>query len=238
MNNMKIRNKDLALYLGFKLNKIGNEFTVEELSNLKELSIDQLNTFGEYEEVDIEVLDNVPNVETLTFKNYKITDELLEKIKKLKNLKSIKFDRCLIDDFNKIGELDVEYLSITNNCFLRTDFLKGKDKYKGLVLTDSDLIDIENIKDMKNLEILYVSNSEVVNPDEIGNLENVQVLHIENTEIEDISFMKKMKNLSKVGIDKKLYIGCLDVAQELEEKGVAFLENGFVPIVDEMGMKK
>ena len=91
---------------------------------------------------------------------------------------------------------------------------------------------------MKNLEILYVSNSEVVNPDEIGNLENVQVLHIENTEIEDISFMKKMKNLSKVGIDKKLYIGCLDVAQELEEKGVAFLENGFVPIVDEMGMKK
>ena len=57
MNNMKIRNKNLALYLDFKLNKIGDEFTVSELEELKEFSLNQLNDFGEYEEVDLEILE-------------------------------------------------------------------------------------------------------------------------------------------------------------------------------------
>ena len=232
MNNMKIRNKNLALYLGFKLKKIGDEFTVEELSELKELAINQLNDFGEYEEVDIEVLDNVPNVETLTFRNYRVTDELIERIKKLKNLKSIMFERCLIDDFDKIGELDVEHLSITKNCNLRTDFLRGKTKYKSLFLTDSDLIDIENLKGMDNLETLYISNSDVKNPEDIGTLGNVSVLHIENTNIEDISFMRNMEKLRSVGIDKRLYISCNDVVNELEDRNVEFLENGFIPLTE------
>ncbi len=237
MNNMKIRNKDLALYLGFRLNKIGDEFTIEELSDLKELVIDQLNFVGEYEEVDIDVLDNVPNVETLTFKNFQITDEIIEKIKKFKNLKTLKFDRCIIDDFDKIGEIDVEYLAITRNAFLRTDFLRGKNGYKVLELTDSDLIDIDNLIDMKNLERLYISNSDVENYKELGELENLKVLHIENTNIEEIGFMRDLNKLSEVGIDKKLYHSCYDVVVELQDRNVIFLENGFVPIVDEMGKK-
>lgn len=231
MENMKIRNDNLALYLGFKLNKIGNEFTAQELSNLKELNMNQLNDFEEYEDIDLEVLDYTPNLETLVLKNFEITPELINKLKNIKNLKSVSFERCIIDDFNLIRELDVDYLAITKNAFLRTDFLKGK-KYKALVLTDSDLIDIDNIKDMEGLETLYVSNSNVKNPELIGNFSNLSILHIENSNIEDISFLKNMNNLRSLGINRNLYEMSKDTVNCLKERKVDFLDNGYIPIVD------
>jgi Leucine-rich repeat (LRR) protein len=231
MNNMKIRNENLALYLGFKLNKIGNEFTTEELGGLTELNLNQLNEFGEQEEVDVEVLDYTPNLETLTLRNFEITDELIEKIKKMPNLKSIAFDRCIISDFSKIGEIDVDYLSITNNRFLTTDFLKGKN-YKALILNDSDNIDIANIADMEGLEVLYVTNSHVENPDMIGKLKNIRTLHIENSDIEDISFMGDMENLTTVGLDRDAYVRSEGTVTKLLDRDVRFYDNGFIPIIE------
>ena len=230
MNNMKIRNKNLALYLDFKLNKIGDEFTVSELEELKEFSLNQLNDFGEYEEVDLEILDYVPNVETLVLRNFKITDELLEKIKNIKNLKSISFERCSIDDFNKIGNLNVEFLSITGNPDLRTDFLKDSKKYKGLVLNDSDLIDIANLKDMSDLEFLHVSHSNIDNPEMIKNFNGLKSLYINDTDIDDISFLENMENLLTVGIDRDLYMFSGPVTNKLESKGTMFFDNGYIPL--------
>ena len=50
--------------------------------------------------------------------------------------------------------------------------------------------------------------------------------------------MKKMNKLSKVGIDRSLYYASLNIIKELEDRDVVFLENGFVPIIDETGMKR
>jgi len=231
MNNMKIRNENLALYLGFKLNKIGNEFTTEELGELTELNLNQLNEFGEKEEVDVEVLDYTPNLETLTLRNFEITDELIERIKKMPNLKSIAFDRCLISDFSKIGEINVDYLSISNNRFLTTDFLKGK-KYKGLILNDSDNIDIANIADMEGLEVLYVTNSHVENPNMIGKLKDLRTLHVENSDIEDISFMQELEKLDTVGLDREMYVRSGSTINTLLDREVRFYENGYIPIIE------
>lgn len=229
MNNMQIKNKDLAIYLGFKLNKIGNVFSEEELKELKELNLNQLDGFGDYQEIDIEVLDYASNLETLVLRNFEINDEIINKLKKMNNLKSISLDSCLIDDFNKIGELDLDYLSITNNRFLTTDFLKGK-QYRGLIITDSDLIDINNIKDMAELEFLHISNSHVTNSEQIKNLKNLNIVHIEHSDIKDISFLQELPNLKTVGIDKEMYNNNTKTVVELENRNVEFLEDGLVPI--------
>lgn len=226
---MQIKNKDLALFLDLKLNKIGNEFSSDELEKLKELVLNQYNIFNEFSEVDIEVLDFTKNLESLDLKNFEITDEIIDKIKKIETLKKLSLDHCLIEDFNKIGDIDVDYLGISNNKFLNTDFLKNKS-YKGLMLSDSLSLDIENIKDMDNLKILNLSNSNIVNPSLISDLKSLNILHIENTDIKDISFLKELPELNEVGIDKKLYDYSYDIVSQLEDKDVLFLEKGIVPI--------
>lgn len=226
---MQIKNKDLALYLGFKLNKIGNEFSSDELEQLKELVINQYNSFNEFCEVDLDVLNFTKNLERLELKNFEITDEIINKIKNIDTLNKLSLDHCLIDDFNKIGDMDVDFLEIFNNKFLRTNFLKNKN-YKGLLLSDSLSIDIENIKDMNNLSILNLTNSNIVNPSLIGNLKSLKILHIEKTDIEDITFLKDLPKLSEVGIDRDLYDYSYDIVSQLEDKDVLFLEKGIVPI--------
>ena len=236
MNNMQIKNNDLAIYLGFKLNKIGNEFTTSELSTLKELNMNQLDGFGEYQDIDLEVLDYTNNLESLVLKNFEITDDILDKLKKMNNLKSISFESCIIDDFNKIGELDIDYLSITENAHLRTDFLKDK-KYRGLILDDSDLIDISNIHNMPDLELLHVSNSHVVNQDLLENLTNLSIIHVENSDINDISFLESLPKLITVGLDKEIYDNNLSTVTYLENNGVKILDQGLIPMNEEQNVK-
>ncbi len=234
MSTIKITNSNLALFLDYELNKIGNEFSDFELKKIKKLHIDLLNEFNEIENVDYKIFDYVTNVETLILKHFTITDTLIDKIKKYKNLKSISFETCIIDNFDKIGEINVDYLSITGNAFLRTDFLKGKNQYKGLILNDSDLIDIENLKDMKKLELLSVNNSDVQNPELISELSSLLSLYIENTNIDNVSFLENLSNIKQVGLDRELYISFIKDLEKLEENGTVFLENGYIPlIVDE-----
>lgn len=226
---MKIVNKDLALYLGFKLNKIGNEFSEEELSKLKELSFNQLNSFGEYVEVDIDVLKYTKNLNNLEFRNFEITDNILEEIKNINTLNVLSFKHCIIDDFNKIGEINVDNLSITNNIKLNTNFLIGK-QYERLCLNDSDYLDIQNMQDMNELTFLSISNSNVINSDCLKKLTGLNSLFIQNTNIDDISFLLELPNLKEVGIDRELYENNNEIIFELEERGVVFLDNGLIPI--------
>ena len=229
MENMQIKNKDLAIFLFFKLNKIGNEFSKNELATLKELTLNQLDIQGMVKDVDIEILDHTENLESITFKNFSITDEIIDKLKKIKSLKTVTFEKCIISNFDRIGELDLDYLCITNNRFIRTDFLKGKS-YLGLVLTDSDLLDINNIQHMTSLSFLNVSNSHIENPNLIGNLQGLSIVHIENSDIKDISFLESLPNLRTVGIDKEKYDNNLDTIVKLKEKEVDLLEQGYIEI--------
>lgn len=227
---MKIRNKDLAIYLGFKLNKIGDEYSPLELSNLKELELNHFNSFNEYVDVDIEILNYTSNLESLTLKNFEITDEIIDAIKKYERLKLLSINHC-IADFEKIAQIDVDYLSITDNALLRTDYFKDKN-YKGLIVTDSDLIDIDNITHMKDLEFLHISNSNVVNYEKIENLKNLSTLHFDETNISNISFLLKLPNIKTVSLDKELYMKNIDIVNKLKEKDVLFIEKGYLPILD------
>lgn len=227
---MKIKNKDLAIYLGFKLNKIGDTYTPLELNELKDLELNHFNSFGEYVDIDLDILDFTNNLESITFKNFEIDDEIINKIKGYSKLKSLSFDHSLVD-FEKISQLKIDYLSITNNALVRTDYFKN-NMYKGLIITDSDLIDIKNIEHMTDLEFLHISNSNVINYELLEKLKKISILEFDETNISDISFLLELPNIKKVSLDKELYIKNIDIIKELKKRNVTFFERGYLPIVD------
>ena len=69
-----IDNSELANYLMFKLDKLENEFSEEELEQIEELVLNPYDINEEYHELDLDVLKYFKNLQTISFSNLLITD--------------------------------------------------------------------------------------------------------------------------------------------------------------------
>ena len=195
-NKIEINDKEISDYLMFKLDKIDNSFTIDELKQIKELVIDLYNS-------DIAVLVKLNNIHDLTIRNGSLSNDDFKFILNLENLNSICFENCEIENADLIASLNINSLEIIN-CNL------NNFKFINLIINLSELtiinenIDIEIINKIENLKYLQISHSNIIG-DNIINNKNIESLYIDHTNIRNLDFIKDLNSLKLLSIDYKQY---------------------------------
>ena len=112
--NIEIKSRSLNNYLTYKLDKLEEIYTEEELATVDELVIDS------DENLDITVLKYFKNLKELEIRNLMISNDTLDIILSLNNLKDLKFQLCDIENVDRLKGLNLKGLHL--DCCEMEDF--------------------------------------------------------------------------------------------------------------------
>ncbi len=222
-----IDNSELANYLMFKLDKLENEFSEEELEQIEELVLNPYDINEEYHELDLDVLKYFKNLQTISFSNLLITDFDFENLYKMPNLTGLSFDKCTFENINKIKSLNLLELSIINCDIEDLSFVYGLNTLKSLSILNGNL-SLSKINNLKDLVFLEISSSKV-NDIEKLTLPLLEELYIDETDINNLDIIIDLSNLKKLGLSREQYENNKSIIEVLQNKNVELLNDGIVP---------
>lgn len=214
MSNIIFDNKDIEKYVMFKLDKIENTFTEDELDTIKEILLSFKNDF-----VFLDELLNFRCLESLTLRNFYIHDYDIDIFLKLNNLNEIVFEKCTFEDSSKISKLNIKSLSFINCEIEDLSFLNDIISLESLSIVNGNITS-NIINSLINLTYLELSYSNIS-----GNilLNNISDLFIDNTNILDLSFIYNFHNLKKLSIDENQYNNNKEIINNLRNNGITVL---------------
>ena len=224
---LKIRNTKLANFLMLKLNKLDNKFKEEDFLKINKLVIDDINTKGEKENTDLNILVFFHNLEKLELINLYIPSDIIILISKLRKIEEVKFKNCTFENPNILLMLKVYSLSINNSPIDDTKFLESMKILKELSLINEENVYIKDINKLINLKKLVLSNSKIKDPKEELDVPKIKELYIDNTNLYDFSLLRiiKRKELEKLTISDDIYIKNKDLVKKLINKISVYNEN-------------
>ncbi len=219
----RINNENLANYVMFKLNKLDNDFSDEELNHIEEILInyddEEQSSF-----VFLEELLKFNKLKSLTLRNGYIYNDNYNIFTKLNNLSEIVFDKCEFENKNYITKLNLKSLSFYNCKISDYSFVNSLTNLEELSITNGN-INIDDINKLTNLVYLEISNSSIKGN---INLSKLKELHIDNTNIENFDFLNNLNSLKRLGIDRKQYNSNKELFDNLSNKGVLVLDENMV----------
>ncbi len=171
---------------------------------------------------EIEGLENLQNVKSLSLQNNKITQikglenftrletlyiyyNEIEKIENLEQLKSLK--KLILSDNRilKIEGLDklenLIELNLSNNQIEKIEGLSALSKLEYLDLHGNKISEIEGINSLTNLRTLYLNNNSIKEIRDIDNLISLQKLYLDNNQISEIKGLESFDKLVYIRID-------------------------------------
>ena len=222
-----IDNKELANYLMFKLDKLENAFSEEELEQVEELVLNPYDINEEYHELDLDILKYFKNLKTISFSNLLITDLDFENLYKMPNLTSLNFDKCTFENINKITSLNLLELSIINCDIEDFSFVYDLNTLKSLSIINGNL-SLSNINNLKDLVFLEISSSSVTDIEKLS-LPLLEELYIDKTNINNLDIVIDLPNLKKLGLSSEQYENNKSIIETLQKRNVKLLNDGIVP---------
>jgi len=112
-NQININNNSLANYVMFKLDKLENNFTEQELDQIKEIVLDYKDEDeGNY--IFLEELLKFKKLESLTLRNSYIYNDNYEIFLSLVYLTNLTFENCEFQNADLISSLRLDSLSLIN----------------------------------------------------------------------------------------------------------------------------
>ena len=222
-----IDNRELANYLMFKLDKLENAFSEEELEQVEELVLNPYDINEEYHELDLDILKYFKNLKTISFSNLLITDLDFENLYIMPNLTSLNFDKCTFENINKIASLNLLELSIINCDIEDFSFIYGLNTLKSLSIINGNL-SLSKINNLKNLVFLEISSSSVTDIEKLS-LPLLEELYIDETNINNLDIVFDLSNLKRLGLSRKQYENNKSIIDVLQNKNVELLNDGIVP---------
>lgn len=222
-----IDNRELANYLMFKLDKLENAFSEEELEQVEELVLNPCDINEEYHELDLDILKYFKNLKNISFSNLLITDFDFENLYKMPNLTSLNFDKCTFENINKITSLNLLELSIINCDIEDFSFIYGLNTLKSLSIINGNL-SLSKINNLKNLVFLEISSSSVTDIEKLS-LPLLEELYIDETNINNLDIVFDLSNLKRLGLSRKQYENNKSIIDVLQNKNVELLNDGIVP---------
>jgi len=196
-----VNNKNMTDQIMFKLNKFDNEFTKEELANIKELVIDYNQ---ESNDIFLSNLPKFDNIESLTIRNEYIFNSDYNYFLELKNINTLVFDNCEFEDADLIASLKLKSLSLINCHIYNYSFISLLFDIEELTIINGKISN-SKINNLNNLHYLQLSHSHILDSEKTIKNINLMELHVDNTNIIDLSFIKNLPNLKIISIDKKQY---------------------------------
>lgn len=221
LDHNKIDDDKLFKYISFKLNKLDNDFSIEELKRITEVFIN-------LDEMSNDVFNDIiklKNLESIIIKNGSLYKEDINKLLSLNYLCKLSFDNVFLEeiDFSKFNIIELTIIKCNINDF---SFINKSNAITKLSLVNCD-ININNFDNLNELDYLDLSGSNVNNNFNINNI-TIKELYIDNCNINNLTFINKLINLKRLSIDKEQYDNNKNLVDELEKKGVLVLYNNMV----------
>ena len=214
--NIKIESRSLNNYLTYKLDKLEEVYTEEELSTVDELVIDN------DENLDITVLKYFINLETLEIRNMTIDNDTLNIILSLKKLKDLKFQLCEIENSNLLKEIKLLGLHLDCSKIDDYSFVYEMTELESLTLTGLSNLDIDKLNKLINLKYLNISHTQCT--DDVLNIESLEELYIDSSNIKDINFTLNLPNLKTLSLSKEQYENKKEIINKLKSKNIEILD--------------
>lgn len=210
--NIKFNSEQLTNYIGFKLDVLENEFTIEQLNSLKELVIDY-----EYN-LELDVLKYFSGLETLEIRNFNIDENTINSILSMKNLSNLSFQLCTFETTNNLDKLNLKELHLDcckmNNC----SFVFSMQNLERLTLSGQENLDILKVNTLINLKYLNISHTKCSN--NVLNLKSLEELFIDGSNIINLNFVFELPNLKVLSLSQEQYDGKEDIIEKLKNRNI------------------
>lgn len=227
-SKITIQNTNIARYVRFKLKKIDNEFTEEELAQITEIIIDYNEE--DVTRINLDELLLFKNLNTLCIRNGFIDNDYFEVLLNLEKLCNICFEKCSFENEVLIASLNIKELSLINCSIEDYNFIVVLEDLKRLKIING-IVNIKNINMLKNLNYLQISYSKIIDSNVKLNLKNINELYIDNTDISDLSFTNNLRYLKNLGINETQYLNNLDIVSQLIKRNVKLYDENMINFV-------
>lgn len=209
----RIKNENLLRIIKLKLCTA----PVKTYTEIEEINISNKNFLSNNLDIDLKEIVKLKNLKTISLKFFEITDEVIDSLNSIEKLYKVEFYMC---NFKTIKSINNNITDITVYCCkeFRQEILKDCISMECLELTNSGLVDVNELQMYKNLKVLKIRDCSLISLHKISTLKNLKYLYINNVDIQcdfDISKMENLKLISLSGSkipDKELYI------QKLQEQ--------------------
>ena len=220
---INIENENLANYIMFKLDKVDNGFTEEELNEITEVVIDY-NNETDSSFAFLEELSNLKNLKTITLRNGYIFNDNYNIFLNLNNLSEFVFENCEFENADLIASLKLKSLSLINCKIESYSFVNVLENLEELSIINGS-IEIEKLNMLNHLKYLQISYSNITDSTEL-NINTLEELYIDNTNITNFNFSNNLLNLKRISIDEKQYINNKELFNNLIKRNIlVFNEN-------------
>lgn len=216
-NKISINSKIILNYVMFKLDKIENSFTEEELNKINEIIInfdDEIENNLLFEELKL-----FNNLTSLYILNGYIYNDDFNILLSFKRLNNIYFEKCEFENADSISSLQVECLSLINCKINDYSFFIVLNQLKELSIINGD-VSIEKLNKLNNLNYLQLSYCNISSENKEIVLPNLKYLDICNCNITDLTFVYNLRNLKELIIDKTQYKINRNLISELKQKNL------------------
>lgn len=220
-----IKNKMIADYVMFKLDKLENDFTSEELDKIEELVINYDSKIDD-NSIDIDELKLFKNLKSLTIRNGYILNSYYSVFTKLENLEELALEDCEFENADLISSLKLKKLSLINCRINNYTFVNVIEPLERLSITNA-IIDMSMINKLKNLKYLEISYSKADITKKV-NIDSLEELYIDNTNIKNLDFTNNLNNLKVLSIDAEQYAKNQNVIKKLRDRDITILNESIV----------
>lgn len=225
MKIINIDNKNLANYIMFKLDKVDNGFTEEELNQITEVVIDY-NNECDSSFVFLEELSKLKNLNTITLRNGYIFSDNYNIFLKLNNLSELVFENCEFENADLIALLKLKSLSLINCKIESYSFINAFENLEELSIINGT-IEIDKLNMLNQLKYLQVSYSNISDNTEL-NISTLEELYIDNTNISNFNFLNNLLHLKRISIDERQYKNNIELFNILIKKNILVLNENMV----------
>lgn len=224
-----LKNKRLADYVMFKLDKIDNEFNQEELDKIIEVVIN-LNEVDD-RSILFKELSYFRNLKELSFYDGIIFNNDFEYLLNMNKLNSITLVKCDIENADLLATLKLNSLSLVNCKINNYDFIYLMQELVNLSIV-SGSINIEKLNRLSKLRILEISYSNISGDILKIDLKTIEELYIDNTNITDLYFVSKLNKLNTLSVDDMQILENKYLIMELIKRDISVLNENMVEVGD------
>lgn len=222
---INIGNENLANYIMFKLDKVDNGFTEEELNKITEVVIDY-NNESDSSFVFLEELSKLRNLKTITLRNGYIFNDNYNIFLNLNNLSEFIFENCEFENADLIASLKLKSLSLINCKIESYSFVNVLENLEELSIING-LIEIEKLNMLNHLKYLQISYSNIIDKAEL-NINTLEELYIDNTNIDSFNFLNGLLYLKRISIDENQYVNSKELFSNLIKRNILVLNENMV----------
>ena len=227
---VNVKNENLANYIMFKLDKLDNNFTEQELNQITEVVIDY-NDESESSFAFLEELTKLKGLKSITLRNGYIFNDNYNIFLNLNNLSEFVFENCEFENADLIASLKLKSLSLINCKIENYSFINIFENLEELSIING-IIEIKKINNLKHLKYLQLSYSNIVKNANL-NIDKLEELYIDNTNIDNFNFLNNLLNLKRISIDKKQYKTNKRIFDDLMKNNILVLNENMVEFGDE-----